>query len=229
VTVLLGLRRSLEKDLDMARIGTTDGRLRVAVVDDDDDAQSCFKGILQFEKSFSYAAGFSSAGEALTGLPCLEPDLALVDISLPDLDGIECARRLMWVMPGLRIVMVSSHRETSWFDRSLEAGAVAYLVKPIDPAQLIATLRFIAVRAHEPIAALAEKPKNGVKLPFSLNQRERDVLTKLAEGLLYKEISEALGISYTAVHKCQNRIFRKLQVSNRSEAVRLWLQNVDRR
>jgi DNA-binding NarL/FixJ family response regulator len=209
----------------MARIGTTDGRLRVAVVDDDEDARFCFKDIFQFEKSFSYVAGFSSAAEALTGLPFLEPDLVLVDISLPDIDGIECTKRLKRLMPGLRIVIVSGHRETSWFDRSLEAGAAAYLVKPIDPAQLIATLRFIAVRANESIGTLPKESQNGVKFPLSLNQRERDVLTKLAEGLLYKEISEALGISYTAVHKCQNRIFRKLQVGNRSEAVRLWLQN----
>lgn len=207
----------------MARDGTTDGQLRVAVVDDDEDAHLCFRDVLQSEKSFTYTRGFSSGNEALAGMPCLEPDLALVDISLRDIDGIECTKRLRQLMPGLTVVIVSGNREIIWFDRSLEAGAAAYLIKPVDPAQLIATLRFAAARVNEVSRILPEKLTTGLK--WTLNQREREVLSKLAEGLLYKEISDVLGISYTAVHKCQHRIFRKLQVSNRSEAVRLWLEN----
>lgn len=212
-----------ELSVAMAKNGTTGGRLSVAVVDDDEDACLYFKGIFQSEKSFTFTAAFSSANEALAGLPCLQPDFVLVDISLPDIDGLECTKRLKRLMPNLTVVIVSRYRETSWFDRSMKAGAAAYLVKPIDPAQLIATLRFAVGNGEEPIRIPPEKSHKD--FGFILSEREREVLIKMAEGLLYKEISEALGISYTAVHKCQYRLFKKLHVGNRSEAVRLWLEN----
>ena len=207
----------------MAKIETLDGHMRVAVVDDDADTRIWFKDVLQSEKKFNFAGGFSTASEALTQIPRMQPNLALVDISLPDINGIECTKLLKRAIPRLKVVIASGNRELSWLDRSLEAGAVAYLIKPMDPAQLIATLRFAASLVNKPIGSSPEKSAKFFK--WALNQRERDVLGKMAEGLLYKEIPDALGISYTAVHKCQHRIFKKLHVSNRSEALRLWLEN----
>lgn len=225
LTLSLGKKQEGESGMAMARDDSAGGQFRVAVVDDDQNARLCFKDILQSEKSFTFIGGFSTTNEALMGLPCLEADLALVDIGLPDINGIECTRLLKRLLPHLRVVIMSGNREISWFDRSLDAGAVAYLVKPVDPAQLIATLRFVACRVNESSRISPGKSAKAIK--WTLSQRERDVLSKLAEGLLYKEISDVLGISYTAVHKCQYRIFRKLQVGNRSEAVRLWLENRD--
>lgn len=206
-----------------AGTGTIDGRTRVAVVDDDSDTRLFFRDILQSEPGFSFAGGFSNAGEALKGIPPLQPDLVLMDISLPGMDGIECAKRLMQVMLQLKFVIVSGNRETKCFERSLQAGASAYLIKPLDPTQLLATLRFVASRVNEPAGITSGKSAKAIHL--ILSQREQDVLSKLAEGLLYKEISDVLGISYTAVRKSQHRIFQKLKVSNRSEAARLWLDN----
>lgn len=205
----------------MAKPKLMGGRTHVVVVDDDADTRLCFKDILQSERTFSFAGEFSSAGEALTGIPHLRPDLVLMDINLADMDGIECTKRLKRIVPTLKVVIASGNRETTWFDRSTEAGVTTYLVKPVEPAQLIATL-LCAARAENPFKKPVEKFESGsISI---LNQRERAVLGKLAAGMLYKEIPDALGISYTAVHKCQYRIFRKLHVSNRSEAIRIWLQ-----
>jgi DNA-binding NarL/FixJ family response regulator len=207
----------------MAKAGTIEGRMRVAVVDDDSDTRLFFRDILQSEPGFSFAGGFSSAGEALKSIPLLQPDLVLMDANLPGMDGIECAKRLMQAVLRLNVVIVSGNRETNSFERSLQAGASAYLIKPMDPAQLLATLRFVASHVNEHAGMAPRKSEKAIH--SILSQRERAVLSKLAEGLLYKEISDVLGISYTAVRKSQHRIFQKLKVSNRSEVTRLWLGN----
>src|SRR5580698_6773978 len=195
----------------MAKSGTTGGRMRVAVVDDDSATRLFFRDILQSEKKFSFAGGFSNAREALSAIPLLRPDLVLMDISLADMDGIECTRRLKRIVPALKVVIVSGNREMIWSERSGEAGAATYLLKPVEPAQLIAALLCV-VRAESPIKKPIRKFEPG--LISILNQRELLVLSKLGEGLLYKEISEALGISYAAVHKTQHNIFKKLGVGN---------------
>jgi len=204
----------------MANVRTFDARKSVAVVDDDEDIRLYFKDILQTAENFKFAGGFSTATEALTAVPRLQPDLTLIDIRLPDLNGVECVKRLKLMMPRLKIVIVSGTHEVNWVDASLQAGAITYLMKPVDGDQLLATLKFAAInQGHTEDNRLTKLAK------LLLNSREKEVLKSLADGLLYKEISDKLGISYSAVHKCQHKIFIKLHVSNRSEAIRIWLDN----
>jgi two-component system response regulator DevR len=206
----------------MAKTGTVDRRVSVAVVDDDEDTLLLLRDILQSGKAFTFAGGFSSGTEALAAIPRLRPNLALVDIRLPDMDGIECAKLLSSFTPGLTVIIISGNRDIGSFDRSRAAGAAAYLVKPFDPAQLIAALRLSLPPAKSAIQPPSVKSKADGRL--ALTVREKAVLAKLAEGLQYKEIAEALGITYSAVHKRQRRIFKKLHVSKGTEATRIWLQ-----
>lgn len=196
----------------------TDVLARVAVIDDDEDTCLCFKDMLQSAGNFSFAGSFSSASEALAGLPALQPDVALMDIRLPDLNGIECTRRLKHLMPRLKIVMVTGTHEAQWAGASLKAGARAYLIKPVEKEQLLVTLQFALADRTE----IKPAPVNTNGTGWSLSPRETEVMAGLAEGLLYKEISEKLGISYAAVHKYQHNIFKKMRVNNRSEAIHIW-------
>jgi DNA-binding NarL/FixJ family response regulator len=205
-------------------------RMRVAVVDDDVNICLCLKDILQSAENFMFAGSFSNASGALAGIPRLSPDLTLMDIRLPDLNGIECTKILKRILPLAKIIIVTGTHDANLVDASLQAGALAYLIKPFEEDQLLATLRFAAVSQ-----AKAKPNKMGARItPFSkiqigtnlpLNPREKEVLMNLAEGLLYKEISDILGISYSAVHKCLNNVYKKLRVSNRTEAVRVWLDS----
>lgn len=192
--------------------GRFDGRARVAVLDDDEDTRELVKDILQSDKTFTFAGGFSTGKEAVTAIPRLRPNFALVDIRLPDMDGIQCASYLSRLMPGLKIIVISGNRDTASFDRSRAAGASAYVVKPFESSQLIAALHL----SRSP----AVKSKRGEGPAF--NMRDKAVLQKLSEGSLYKEIREALGISDSALRKSQRRIFKKLHVGNRTEAVNRW-------
>lgn len=212
----------------MAKVGKNVESIRVAVVDDDTTLCLCLKDIFHSGTNFTFAGNFSNAAEALRELPNLKPDLTLMDIRLPDLDGIQCAKQLRRAMPFLKIIILTGMRERSWVDASLQAGVAAYLIKPFVTDQLLATLSFAADKQEETQSGRSRR--NGLlfrtkaiagNLP--LNPRESIVLKHLADGLLYKEISDRLGISYSAVHKCLDHIYKKLGVSNRSEAIRVWI------
>lgn len=206
----------------MANLGKYGGRTRVAVVDSDDDTRRYLKDVLQSGGYFTLLGEFSNAREALIALPRLRPNLGFLDVRLPDMDGIQFIRELRRLMPLLKIVILSEKRDKKSFDRAIAAGAVWYLVKPLDPDQLIVTLRFLSAEMPEPLDI---SPIKSLTKPTAiLNPREKAVLNKLAEGLFYKEIPDALGISYTALRKCQHGLFAKLKVCNRSEAVNAWLQ-----
>ena len=214
----------------MTRNRSANERVRVALVDDDKDLHFCFKKILQSTNNFTLAGSFSNATEALMGIPDLCPDVTVMDIRLPDLNGIECTKRLKQVMPNLKIVIVTGTHEAGSVGSSLQAGAIAYLVKPLAVDQLLATLTFAATYPGRKKPALQTAnegfhPAERLRAKFALTSREIDVLKNLAEGLLYKEIAEKLGITYSAVHKSQHKLFKKLRVGNRSEAARFWLQS----
>lgn len=205
----------------MANLLKDDSTMSIAIVDDDESMRLCYQDILQSSGNFNLAGSFSNAAEALAQIPRLQPDLTLMDIRLPDLSGVECVRRLRHAMPQLKIVMVTGTHTPDCVAASLQAGAIAYLVKPVVGDQLLATLQFAAANHIQKETSLrAGKPVRG-NLPLS--PREKEVLAGIAEGLLYKEISSRLGISYSAVHKYQHSIFKKLHVSNRVEAIRIWL------
>jgi two-component system, NarL family, response regulator LiaR len=207
---------------------TVDRSIRVAVVDGNEDSRFYFRDVFQTTEDFRFAKGFSNANEALAGIPQLRPELVIMDLYLPDLNGAECIKRLKRIMPDLIVIVITGTQNAKLVERSWQAGAVAYLTKPVSSDQCLATLRFIAVDRTKTSPGSQESRQESFFMARSeicstLSPRESEVMKSLANGLLYKEISGSLGISYSAVHKHQHNIFQKLQVSNRSEAMRLWL------
>src|SRR5215469_7660899 len=105
--------------------------VRVVVVDDDADTRLYFSDLLQATDGFTCADCFPTAGEALSGIPAVDPDLVLMDIRMPELDGIECTRRLKKTLPHLRIIIVTGVPGEESMDACLSAGADGYLAKPV--------------------------------------------------------------------------------------------------
>jgi DNA-binding NarL/FixJ family response regulator len=131
-----------------------------------------------------------------------------MDIGMPEVNGIECTRVLKQVNPGIRIVMVTGSHDSESVQKSLDVGADGYLTKPIVITQFLVTLGF----------AVGNRPDPHIVL----TARENEIMRLLAEGLLYKEIAERLGVSFSSVHKHQHQIFMKLHTSNRTEAIEKW-------
>lgn len=179
-----------------------------------------------------FVGAFASAGDAFTGLPGLRPDVVLVDVSMPGIDGIECLSRLKPIMPETEFVMLTIHNDADCVFRSFLAGASGYLIKTATDEELEKAI--IDVRnggapmdstiARKVIQFLKTRPKVGAAtgsavVDSSLSPRETEILHLLAEGLLYKEIGLRLGISYGTVNQYLKSVYRKLQVHSRSQAV----------
>jgi DNA-binding NarL/FixJ family response regulator len=190
--------------------------IKVSVVDDDDNDLRLIGHALEQTGEFVCAGMYGSAQKALAGIPTVRPHVVLMDIRMPGMDGKECARRLKTLLPELVVIFVTGLLDPTTLTEAVQAGGDDYLVKPVGAAQCLATIRFAVGRRRGSDA----RPKTGsARGLILLTGRERAVLCGLATGLLYKEIAESLHTTETMVHKLQHRIFSKLQVSNRSEAV----------
>lgn len=201
-----------------------EGGVRVAVVDEDAKARLTLTFILKEAEDFDCSACFSNATEALAEIPRVRPDLVLMDVCLPDLDGIECTKRLKSMRPDLKIVMVSELRDSNSVNQSLQAGADNYLIKPIATDQCLATLRCTVFGGTSPKLDLRDLAPTSCSEEVSasrlrLNSREIAVMKCLGQGFRYKEIEDELQLSRASVKKLQHSAYVKLGASSSIEAL----------
>jgi len=202
----------------------------IAIVEDNTELRILTQKILQRVLSVQRVTAYESAEEALDKIPKIKPQLVLMDINLPGINGVECVRQLTRMLPALQIVMLTVYDDDNDIFDSLAAGATGYLLKPVKAAELIEAIKVIhagGAPMSMPIARRvvqtfkrASPPK--VELP-ELSQREVEVLQLLAQGMLTKEIAEKLEISYWTVVQHVRHIYEKLQVRTRTEAVARFL------
>jgi len=171
-----------------------------------------------------------SGEEALIRVPAANPDVVLLDLSLPGMNGIATARALREALPGLRMVALSMHEDTEYVQGFLEAGGSGYVPKSSLEAQLVdAILAVSRGEYYAPAKLLAElaremahgDPYKHVKL----TPREIEVVRQIAQGSTYREIAETLGISEKTVATYRERASEKLGVRSRAELVRWALEN----
>jgi DNA-binding NarL/FixJ family response regulator len=154
-----------------------------------------------------------------------------MDINLPGINGVECVRRLKQIAPEIAAVMLTAYEDTESIFNALAAGATGYLLKRAPRAELLDAMREVQRGGSPMTTHIARKVVQSFqKAPASpqigdaLSAREQEVLDFLSQGFLYKEIAEKLGISYETVHTYIRRIYEKLQVRTRTEAVAKFLR-----
>jgi DNA-binding NarL/FixJ family response regulator len=170
--------------------------------------------------------GIYPNGEAaVREIPALKPDVALVDINLPGMNGIECVAQLKKVLPKLQVLMLTKYEESDLIFNSLRAGASGYLLKKMANVELISAIEQVHAGGSPMTMQIARKVVehfNQLKPPATelqkLSPREHEVLALLAKGFLYKEISDQLGISQHTFRTHQRAIYEKLHVHSRTEA-----------
>ncbi len=200
--------------------------IKVSVVEDDHLLRGRFVELLDGADGFQCWSSHSSAEDALDQLANRPPDVALVDIQLPGIDGIECVRRLKAMHPALPMLMITVFDDNERVFESLKAGARGYLVKRAPREELLEAIATVHDGGSPMSPHVARKvvqyfnelgaPVPGVE---SLTDREREVLDRLARGDYYKEIAGHLSISINTVRKHLTKIYDKLQVHSRTEAV----------
>jgi DNA-binding NarL/FixJ family response regulator len=203
----------------------------VSIVEDNEQLSGTLARLINREEGFHCISQYHTAEAAIEGLPNEKPQVVLMDINLPGMNGVECVRKLKQLIPETQIVMLTAYEDTENIFNALAAGANGYLLKRAPRAELLDALREVCRGGSPMTTHIARKvvqsfQKTGVsKQPTeNLSTREQEVLDCLSQGFLYKEIAEKLGISYETVHTYIRRIYEKLQVRTRTEAVAKFLR-----
>lgn len=213
-------------------------RIRLLVVDDYTLVREGFARMLDLCPDFEVVGQASSAQEALERCRLLRPDLVLMDIKLPTINGIEATRMIKEKWPAIEVVILSMYDEDEYVLEAVKAGATGYLLKDVSHEQLFETVRVVHAGGSMMQPNLARKllrefaviarsappsPPAGVvegdSEPLVLSDREVEVLQAVAQGNSNKEIAEALTISEKTVKAHLRSIFRKLEVGDRAQAV----------
>jgi DNA-binding NarL/FixJ family response regulator len=198
----------------------------VALVEDVAGTRCLLAEIINQIPGFRCAAQYASAEEAMAGLPALAPTIVLMDIKLPGASGIDCVRHLKPRMPRTQFLMLTTYEEAHDIYAALAAGAVGYLLKREAPDKLVAALHEV-IDGGSPMSSIVARKvvqsfghsRGAAPEVEQLSQRERQVLELLAHGQFYKEIADSLGIAQNTVHSYIRRIYEKLHVRSRMEAV----------
>jgi len=207
-----------------------DDPITVAIVEDDSQVRHSLVGILKRGSGVLCVGAFGDAEEALRELPRLQPQVTLMDINLPGIDGVECVQKLSGLLPQMQMVMLTVYDDTDAIFNSLAAGASGYLLKPVSAVQLLAAVKDVYAGGAPMTSNIVRKVVQTFKQPVAtahetenLSTREQEVLDYLAKGYLYKEIADQLSISYGTVHTYIERVFKKLHVRSRAQAVAKYL------
>jgi len=206
--------------------------IKVAIVEDDARVRASLEEILRRGPGCRCVGAFPDAETALRELPALAPQVVLMDINLPGMDGVEAVRQLAVRLPKAQILMLTVYDDADSIFHSLAAGASGYLLKPVRAAQLLAAVGDVCNGGVPMTSVIARKVVQSFKKPAPagnpdaehLSPKELEVLEHLARGLSYKETAEALAISYATVRTHIERIYRKLHVRSRGEAVARYLK-----
>ena len=202
--------------------------IRCAIEDDDDKARFLLKKILERAGEYRCVVSYASGEEAMYEVPRVRPEIVFVEIRLPGMSGIDYMRRLKMMLPGLAVVLVSRLKKLEIMAEALAAGGDGYLTKPFSVVQCLANLTIALRRSGAGASHNAEVDASPGRAHecVQLTKRQNEVMRCFAKGLYYKEIASELGISYSAVHRHQEKIFRRLHVSNRTEALNKWRESM---
>jgi DNA-binding NarL/FixJ family response regulator len=200
--------------------------IEVSIVEDDVRVRTSLARLIDSTDGFRCVSQHPSAENALVELPLVEPDVVLMDINLPGMDGVECVGRLKQKLPDTQVVMLTVYENTDHIFKALAAGATGYMLKQTPPERLLEAIREVQEGgspmsihiARKVVAAFRQAPQP-VSEEERLSNREQEVLDYLVRGYMYKEIAEAMKVSYDTVHSHVRKVYDKLHVRSRTEAV----------
>jgi DNA-binding NarL/FixJ family response regulator len=200
--------------------------ITVSIVEDDRKTRESLVALLRRAAGVRLLGAHPSGEAALVSVPAEQPDVVLMDINLLGMSGIDCIAKLKIQMPGLRALMLSTYEDSHLIFNSLRAGASGYILKNKSSAELLDAIQQVheggapmSMRIARKVVAFFNQLPGPASESEQLSEREAQVLAALAKGMLYKEIASQLKISENTVRTYVKRIYEKLHVNSRTEAV----------
>ena len=204
---------------------------KVAIVEDDSEIRESLAELVSASVIFTLTDVCIDAADALKKLPANPPDVVLKDINMPGMNGVECVRQLKTRLPEVNILMLTVYEDGDWLFESLKAGASGYLLKRTSSARLLKAISEVNAGGAPMTPQIAKRvvryfssgmptkttPKDSAVTSLTVNQME--FLELLAGGYAYKEIADKLGITMDGVRSYVRKIYEKLHVHSRTEAV----------
>jgi DNA-binding NarL/FixJ family response regulator len=204
--------------------------ISVSIVDDEKELRQSITTFVSGSPGFKYVSAYGSAEAALKGLPTDQPDVVLMDINLGGMSGIECVEKLKATAPTLQILMLTVYEDTDQIFKALAAGASGYLLKRSSPTKLLQAIREVHAGGSPMTSSIArkvvasfQKASQTAEKQIHLSPREEMVLNCVAKGSTYKQIADELDISIDTIRTYLRRIYEKLHVQSRTEAVAKYL------
>jgi DNA-binding NarL/FixJ family response regulator len=204
-------------------------RVRVVLVDDDDLMRAGLRSVLSSDETIDVVGEAGDGREAVDRIRALRPDLVLMDIRMPDLDGISATREVLATSPDVKVVVLTTFEQDDYIFDALSAGASGFLLKRTQPEELIAAIHTVAEgdsllspsvtrRVVDRMASQPSPVRTSARLD-ELTPREREVLEHVARGLSNREIAERFVIEDSTVKTHVKRILMKLRLRDRVQAV----------
>ena len=205
--------------------------VRVLLVDDDDLMRAGLRAVLSSDERVAVVGEASDGRGARDHVRALRPDIVLMDVRMPNLDGISATREVLAVSPEVKVVILTTFEQDDYIFGALSAGASGFLLKRTKPEELIAAIHTIAAgdsllspsvtrRVIEHMAGQPVADRSADERLDELTPREREVLQLIARGYMYKEIAARLHLSVKTVESHVSNVLRKLQLSTRHELAR---------
>lgn len=200
--------------------------IKIAIAEDVEDIRNGLHLIINHTEGFECGCVCSNGSEALQLMPQYKPDVVLMDINMPGVNGVEAVRILKPKLPGTQFMMCTVYEEDEHIFESLKAGATGYILKKTPPSKLLDAIQDIYNGGSPMSSTIARKVlssfnDNTIKQPIdSLSLREKEILQQLSRGMQYKMIADALSLSTETVRTHIRNIYEKLQVHSKEDAIR---------
>jgi DNA-binding NarL/FixJ family response regulator len=200
-------------------------KIRVGIVEDIEDIRNAIAALLIWDADFELVFTLGRAEEAVDTIPTLQPDIVIMDINLPGMSGIDCIKLVKPQCADTQFMIFTIYENDENIFNALEAGASGYLLKKSSMPQIAEALKELSNGGSPMSAQIARRlvqryQKDSSRGPAeTLSTRENEIIQLLSTGLLYKEIAERLGITTGTVKQHIHRIYEKLHVSNKTEAI----------
>ena len=203
-------------------------KIKILVCDDHATVRAGLRLILEHEKEFQIVGEAENAEQAVTQVISLQPDLVIMDISMPGMGGLKAITTIGAAAPRTKVLILTVHADEAYFFRALEAGAAGYVLKGASVSELLAALR-LAIHGGVPIPRtlgprllrdyLERVDRNEIPNYEALSDREREILQLIAKGRANKQIAEQLSLSVRTVERHRSSIMNKIGLHNRAELV----------